>query len=316
MIYVLYGIEQYLVVKERQAIIKKYVEDESMNVTYYDASKTTMEEIINDAQTTPFFADYKCIVAQQAKFLSGSSSEGANIPLLEKYMSNQNQSTILIFELDHDKLDQRKNIVKKMKKEAHVKEFKQLDDARRNQFLQSEIKKRNIVMSHSALEECKYRMGSSMSKIMQELDKLATYSLKIEKEDVMALVQRPLEDNVFDMFNALIAQNFKKVYQLWKDFDSQNQEVIALIALLASQYRFLQQVKVLDHEGFSKSEITKELKAHPFRVEKTLAMCHKIKMKTLNTVLYDLADLDQRIKSGRIDKKLGFELFLVQKGNL
>lgn len=316
MIYVLYGVEQYLVSKERQTIIKKFIEDAEMNVSFYDATKTMMEEIVNDAQTLPFFADYKCIVVQQCKFLTGSSNDGINLEVLEQYLTNENPTTILILEVDHNKIDSRKKIVKNIKKVAQIKEFNKLDDFQHSQFIMNEIKKRNIVMSEEALKECKYRMRFSVSNVIHELDKLATYSLKIEKEDVIALIHRSLEENVFDLFNALIDGDFKQVFQLWKDFDNQNQEVIPLIALLANQYRFLQQVKVLNYEGYSKAEITSELKAHPYRVEKTLSMCHKIKIKQINEILFDLATLDQQIKSGKIDMKLGFELFLIKKGNL
>ncbi len=316
MIYVLYGLENYLITKQRQTIIHGFVQDLDMNVTYFDAQKQSMVEIINDAQTTPFFADYKCVVVQNCKFLSGASSAGVQIDVLERYLVNENPTTILILELIHDKLDARKTIVKKLKKQVQVMEFNTLSDVERKRFIHEEIRKRQLQLDASALQECYYRLNGSLAQTIQELDKLATYNQILSKQDIESLVRRPLEDNVFDLFNALIDQKFTQVYQLWKDFDSQNQEVIALIALLANQYRFLKQVKVLQHERYSKQEIIKLLGAHPFRVEKTMAMCHKIKLKELNLILFDLAQLDQQIKMGKIDKKLGFELFLIAKGNL
>ena len=40
-------------------------------------------------------------------------------------------------------------------------------------------------------------------------------------------------------------------------------------------------------------------------------MIHRFSMDTLLNILAKLAQLDQSIKAGRIDKKLGFELFLL-----
>ena len=37
-------------------------------------------------------------------------------------------------------------------------------------------------------------------------------------------------------------------------------------------------------------------------------------IKEIAKTLHTLANLDQQMKSGKIDKKLGFELFLIQEG--
>ena len=87
---------------------------------------------------------------------------------------------------------------------------------------------------------------------------------------------------------------------------------IYLIATLASQFRFLFQVRTLMNEGMSKQGIQSRLQAHPYRVQMSMRQCQPYSSAFLLEQLRQLADLDQRIKSGRIDKKLGFELYLLQ----
>ena len=43
----------------------------------------------------------------------------------------------------------------------------------------------------------------------------------------------------------------------------------------------------------------------------TMAQCRALSSDQLLGILKRLADFDQRIKNGRVDKKLGFELFLL-----
>lgn len=312
--YLLYGEESYLIQKEIEKIIDANITfEKEMNTSFFDITKTNMEEIIAAAQTIPFFSDKKVMVLQHCLFLSASKNN-TNFELLEQYFASPNESTIMVLVCPTVKLDSRKKIVKQLTKICETKEFHQFDEFARKQFVESQCRKRNIVWQSEALETFYHRVGFSPLRILQELDKLSLYSLSIAKEDVIAMLYRPLDDNMFDLFQALIRKDFKKVYQYWLDFKFQNIEPIALIATLASQYRFMYQVKVLEVNGYYKSEISRELGAHPYRVEKTMEVTSYLQQKEIAKTLNDLAILDQNIKAGKIDKSLGFELFLIQKG--
>lgn len=316
MIYVLYGEEHYLIQKQLKCIIESNITfEKEMNSAYFDATKNTLEEIIADAYTVPFFSNRRVVVVNHALFLSASAVGNQDLSLLENYLDNPNETTILVMICESEKLDQRKKIVKRLLKEAEVLKFSPFDDHERAVFLKKESEKRNLKFSSAALNEFYHRVGYSPERILNELDKLALYDSKIEVEDVKVLISRPLDENVFDLFIMLVQKKFAKAYQLWCDFNAQNIEVIALIAMLASQYRFLYQVDILRRSGLNKKEIAEELKAHPYRVEKTLSLCHLCNAKEAMNALHDLSILDQKIKKGKIDKKLGLELFLIMKGN-
>lgn len=315
MIYVLHGEEQYLLKKELQRIIDQNVTfEKEMNTSVFDASKTPMEEIIADAQTIPFFSDKKVVVVNHANFLSSSNDTQSNLEVFEHYLDKPCDTTILILICEHEKLDSRKKIVKRIQKEAKVLKFSLFNDFERSQFVKKECEKREMHFAREALQEFYFRAGYSPARILNELDKLSLYSKTIEKEDVCALVVRPLEDNVFDLFTMLVKKKFKKAYQYWKDFENQNIDPIAIIAMLASQYRFLHLVSMLRISGYTKVEIAKQLNAHSYRVEKTMEMCSLISEKEIAAALNDLAGLDQQMKAGKLDKKLGLELFLIEKG--
>ena len=314
--YILYGEEHFLIKNEINKIVERNVTfEKDMNTVYFDATKSTMEEIIADAQTLPFFSEKKVVVINNANFLTSSDDTSLHLEILEKYIDQPNESTILVLTCNAVKLDARKKIVKKLTNSFKSMSFNTLNDMERSQFVSEQIKRRNLKFSREALKEFYYRIGYSPSRILSELDKIEMYNTNIEKEDVVLLIQRPLEENVFDIFNAILDHNFKKAYAYWKDFEAQNIDPIALIAMLASQYRFLHQVKILQNEGLNKKEIAQTLSAHPFRVEKSMENTRRKSEKEISKVLNDLAVLDQKIKAGKLDKKLGFELFLIQEGS-
>ena len=71
--YILYGEEHFLIRKEIDKIVDKNVTfEKNMNTVFFDATKVSMEDIIADAQTLPFFSEVKVVVISNANFLTSS----------------------------------------------------------------------------------------------------------------------------------------------------------------------------------------------------------------------------------------------------
>ena len=84
---------------------------------------------------------------------------------------------------------------------------------------------------------------------------------------------------------------------------------VAIVALLASQIRFLFQVRVLMDEGKAQATIAQELKANPYHVKLNMQKAMRFSSEALLYNLSLLADFDQQMKMGKIDKDDGFEYF-------
>lgn len=311
--YLLYGEEQYRLKKTLNTIISQYVKDENdLNVITYDALQTEMDVIIEDAMTIPFFSEYKVILVYHANFFSTTNDTGIDANVLEDYIKQSMDSTVLVFIGDFAKLDTRKKIVKLIQKQWKVLEFKKLDELGKKSFVEEQMKKRNIKIDHDAYQELLQRLPLDMESIQRELDKLDLYGNQITKDVVTKLVIRPLEDDVFALVNAVVEKNISKAFYIWNDLCVINTDSIYLTALLASQFRFLYEVKVLIQQGQTKEEIVSSLHAHPYRVKLAMKSVEYLTSDYLMQMLAKLADLDQKLKSGLLDKKLGFEMFLLE----
>ncbi len=311
--YLLYGEEQYRLKKTLNTIISQYVKDENdLNVITYDALQTEMDVIIEDAMTIPFFSEYKVILVYHANFFSTTNDTGIDANVLEDYIKQSMDSTVLVFIGDFAKLDTRKKIVKLIQKQWKVLEFKKLDELGKKSFVEEQMKKRNIKIDHDAYQELLQRLPLDMESIQRELDKLDLYGNQITKDVVTKLVIRPLEDDVFALVNAVVEKNISKAFYIWNDLCVINTDSIYLTALLASQFRFLYEVKVLVQQGQTKEEIVSSLHAHPYRVKLAMKSVEYLTSDYLMQMLAKLADLDQKLKSGLLDKKLGFEMFLLE----
>lgn len=313
--YVVYGEEAYRIKRTIESIVIQYGDkDDDLLTTYYDAKNTKLDYIIEDANTIPFFNDYKIIVVENASFLTASNDSEYDLKLLEQYLENESESTILIFTTNASKLDMRKNIVKKLKKSWKFYECNKLDEKAKVAFVEEQVALRKLKIQPNAKSLFIKYLPLDMMYIQNELDKLEIYDDVIDYAAIEALISRPLNDDVFALVHAVVQKDVKQAFMLWNDFCILNIEVIYLISLLASQFRFLYQVKLLMLENKGKDSIAKALNAHPYRTQLAISTCYRLTSDEILAKLAQLADLDQKLKSGTLDKKLGFELFLLRLG--
>ena len=152
---------------------------------------------------------------------------------------------------------------------------------------------------------------SEFSMINGEIEKLSCYKKEIDVKDIDLMVAKKIEDNVFEMIDAIFAKKLDKVFRIYYDLKINNNEPLTLISLIASQVRFLYQVMVLKDKGYSENNIANELSCHPYRAKLALEKVYHLNKMDLTNLLEELSSLDIKIKSGEIDRFVGFELFLL-----
>ena len=308
--YVIYG-EERATIEKKIAQIAARLHVDKAQISVYDASATLLKVILEDAMSLPLFETHKVVVMKNASFLSSKDTTGYDLDPLLAYAADPLESSTLIMVCESEKLDQRKKAVKQLMRTCEVIRCGRIDEREKAGIISEMVRKRGIKISAEALQLFTARMPNDLAVIENEVEKLSLYGDEIHAEEAEALSVRTLDDRVFDLCGALCAHDLKKAFRLWKDLDAGQLDPIYLSATLAAQFRFLYQVSVLMGRGLSKGAIAEQLHAHPYRVQMTMAQCRALSSDQLLGILKRLADLDQRIKSGRVDKKLGFELFLL-----
>lgn len=313
--YILYGEETATMHKK----VRQIVEGLGLTmaqVSLYDAQQSDLKVILEDVQSIPFFDEHKVVHVKNATFLSAKDTTGYDLASLLAYIKQPLPSTTLILSCVAAKLDQRKKAVKTLIANCKSIVCSRISEHDKKAVIHSLITSYAIDIDAQAEALLAQRLPSEISVIENELAKLSLYGGHIDASLVRELTTRTLDDNVFDLADALLAQRAQKAFQLWRDLDAQQMDPIYLIATLAAQFRFLFQVRTLMNEGLSKQGIVSRLQAHPYRVQVTMEQCYAHSAAALLQQLKQLADLDQRIKGGMIDKKLGFELYLLQAAGM
>jgi DNA polymerase-3 subunit delta len=318
-VYVCYGTETDLIKEFVEFTVRQLIEPEQREfaVSRYDLAEVPVETVVEDAETPPFLAAKKLIVADQAFFLTGKDKSKAEHRLerLADYLDNPADFTVLVFTVDAEKLDERKKIVKQMKTKNMLVSFNPmtLDELRR--WIRKEAEKARCSIEDSAVDQLLLLCGTGLSTLRSELEKLTLYAgdhSTITVQMVEKLVPRSTEQNVFMLIDEAIAMNAERVFDILHELIKQREEPIKIVALIARQFRIMLQAKTMHQQGYSQQQIASRIAVHPFAVRVALKQSARYSAETLSRLLKELADLDYAMKSGRIDKLLGLELFLLR----
>ena len=194
-------------------------------------------------------------------------------------------------------------------------ELKELSDSDWDKYIVQYLAKRDVKISSEATIELKRRTGQNIESLINEMDKISNYSNSISLEDIKLLVNEPLNENSLELLNYLVENKKELALKTYKDLIIKNNDPVYLISMLSSQLKFLNMVYYLNKtEKKTKDEIASILKVSPGRIYFTLKNLKNLNQKILDNSFEQLYKLDKDIKSGSIDKYVGFELFILNFG--
>src|SRR5699024_4771023 len=115
-IYLLYGEEAYLKKQYKERFIKAMLpEGDTMNYAYYEGKNTDIKEVIDLAETLPFFAERRLIVFENTGFFKSAGAD------LADYIGDMPDTTYFIF--IESEVDKRSRLYKAVKAKGHIVEL-------------------------------------------------------------------------------------------------------------------------------------------------------------------------------------------------
>lgn len=311
--YLFYGLEQFLIDKEIKKIIKEN-NIENIDIVKYNLENTKLEDIIEEALSISLFNSKRLIIVDNSYIFTGTTNKKLleqNTDILEKYLNYNNVDNIIIFTILKDKLDERKKIVKLFKEKGIVKEFslyRNIDKYIIEMFDNYKIDKNDIKLLID-------RVGNNLEIINQEINKIKTYKDKdynITSEDIINLTTKNIDIDFFTLIENIVSKNKEKALESYFEIIKYGEEPIKIIVVLANKFRLIYQVKNLYRKGYSEKDISSMLGNNYYAIKKCLESSINFSNDILLKCIHKLANLDIDIKSGKIDKNIGLELFIME----
>lgn len=319
-VYIVLGTESYLASVARKTLLDSSLSAEELELNYgaYDMEEVSIGTALEDAESIPFFGDRRLVFVDRPVFLTGDKTKlkvEHDVKWLESYLTHPSESTTLVFFAPYEKLDERKKITKLLKKTATLIEVNALSEKDMRKYIKDTIANEGYRYSPEAFELFIQLTDAKLSVAMGELPKLFIYaqdSKFITLDAVQELVAKSLEQNIFALNEYVLKKDVGQALNLYQDLLLQKEDPIKINAIMTSQFRLLIQVKILEKKGYQQGDIAKQLKTHPYRVKLAIQQMRKIEDHSLIEAYNGLIDAEYRLKTGKGDKEMQFELFVLQ----
>ncbi len=306
----------YLISGSSFRLINEKVNDivkNSKNVVTFDLTNNTMEEIIVEAGYFSLFNEEKYIIVKNADFFGSGKVNEKNTEILLKYLENPNSLSILIF-ITNEKLDMRKKITKYIKDKYTLITIDNLKSYEIEAKVKDIFKKHNLQIGD---ESIKYIVTNSLNNydlVIGEVEKILLYyedNSVVSFNDLTRIVAKSINTNNFLFVDAVTKGDLSESLSLLNDLKTMKVEPTILISLIARSFRYMYNIKVLQNEGVREYEMMRRLNLLDWQLNKYLKDAFIYKIAELESILKKLAKLDLDIKSGKIDKFIGLELFIL-----
>lgn len=306
--YLLYGPERYLLLQYRNKLVDAITGfDDTMNFARFEGENTTVEEIIDLAETLPFFSEKRCILIENSPFASDPPDK------LLDYLKQIPETTYLIF--CEKEIRKKSRFYNAVDKNGTVVEFVNVDDRTMRAWINQKLRTDKKVMSSQVLEYFLSLTGNDMAYISMEYEKVISYTgerEEIKTEDIDAVCSVQIEDKIFEMIDAITVHNEKKAFDLYYDLLALKVAPVKILVLLARNYRILLIVKSMNAQGASKYDIASTAGIRDFTVQKYAAQARDYSVSELQSIIEEISDLDYAFKSGNLSEQISVELFIIK----
>lgn len=319
-IYLLYGTEDYLKRQYRDKLragLTQAGEDShmggmfsgggDMNFNRFEGKDINPKEVIDLAETLPFFAERRVILIENSSFFKSSCEE------LAEYLGEPAPSTCFLFV--EEEVDKRSKMYKTVKNKGTIVEFGAQNEELLTRWILSRLKKEGKNITGSVMQLFLSKTGTDMGNIDRELEKLICYTMDkdvIEAKDVEAIATEQTTNRIFEMINAIAEHNKRGALDLYYDLLTLKEPPMRILYLITRQFQILFNLKDMAGKGFDNQTMAKKAGIPPFAVKRNLSQAKGFTAAQIKGALLDGAELEEAVKTGRMNDQMAVELFIMK----
>ncbi len=307
-VYLLYGEETYLKRQYRQKLRRALAaEGDTMNVTLFQGKSINAGQIIDLAETLPFFADRRLILIEDSGVFKTSCEE------LADYMKQIAQTACFVFV--EEEVDKRSKMYKAVKKAGRAVEFVRQTEQVLTRWILSKMRRENKKITQAVMQLFMEKRGNDMENIDRELEKLFCYTLGrevITAEDVEAVCVAQTTGKIFEMVNKIAEKQQKQALDLYYDLLAMKEPPMRILFLIARQFKILQLVKDLRKQGYDNRFIASKAGIPEFAVRKNISQAGGFSTEQLKKALEDCVQTEEDVKTGNLNDRMAVELLIVK----
>ena len=267
-------------------------QEKEFNQSVLYGKEVDVAQIIAEAKQFPFGATHRVVIVKEAQNIK-------NIDQLESFLDNPQPSTILVICYKYKKLDKRKKFTKSLAKKALLFESKKLYDNKVPDWITKYLSEKGYKIEEKATFMLAEFLGTELSNISNELDKLMVIIKKQEKITANIIEKNigiSKDYNIFEFQHALGKKDILKSNQIVNHF-SANPKAHPLVVTLGMLFSFFQ--KLMTYHSIkdkNRNNMVAELKVNPYFVNQYSSAARNYSQSKLFDIFTHLKQYDLKSK--------------------
>ncbi|OUR90860.1 DNA polymerase III subunit delta [Flavobacteriales bacterium 34_180_T64] len=294
-IYFLMGEEPYYIDKISDFIEDNVLaeEEKGFNQMVLYGRDVSVDDIISNAKRYPMMAERQVVIVKEAQDLSRT------IEKLASYAENPQPTTILVINYKYKKLDKRKALFKAISKVGVVYESKKLYENKVAEWIRRVLSGQNYSISPKAAQMLVEFLGTDLSKINNELEKLKIIlaeGTQISPEHIEENIGISKDYNNFELRKAIGERNSLKAFKIINYF-AENPKDNPMVVTVSLLFNFFSQL--LHFHGLhdkNPRSVASALKINPYFVNEYIDAARNFPMKKVSSVVATLREFDVKSK--------------------
>ncbi|MFD2541691.1 DNA polymerase III subunit delta [Lacinutrix gracilariae] len=268
-------------------------EEKGFNQMVLYGRDVTIDDIVSNAKRYPMMAERQVVIVKEAQDLS------RQIEKLAAYAANPQPTTVLVFNYKYKKIDKRKALYKAIKKVGVVLESKKLYENQVADWIRRVLSGKNYTISPKAAQMLVEFLGTDLSKINNELNKLKIVlpeGTEISPDHIEENIGISKDYNNFELRKAVGERNIMKAHKIAHYFadNPKDNPMVLTVSLLFSFFSQLLHLHGLSDKN--PRNVASALRVNPYFVNEYLDAARNYPMRKVSQVIAVLREFDVKSK--------------------
>lgn len=268
-------------------------EEKGFNQMILYGRDVAIDDIVSNAKRYPMMAERQVVIVKEAQDLSRT------IEKLASYAENPQPTTVLVVNYKYKKLDKRKALYKTLKKSGVVFESKKLYENQVADWIRRVLSGQNYTISPKASQMLVEFLGTDLSKINNELEKLKIIlpeGIQITPDHIEENIGISKDYNNFELRKAIGERNSVKAFKIINYF-ANNPKDNPMVVTVSLLFNFFSQL--LHFHGLNDKNprnVASALKINPYFVNEYVSAARNFPMRKVSQIVSKLREFDVKSK--------------------
>jgi DNA polymerase-3 subunit delta len=270
--------------------------------------ENTKEEIMMELSVGSLLFSEKMIIIKSQKIYKNKKSDSDLINILKSI----DDKIKVIFVYNGLNLSIENPLLNYLLENFIIKKTKELKRSDITKIIISIVESENGTISNKSAIIMSNFLPVNLRIIVNETKKLLSESKEVSLEMVQKSVSEYFEDESYGLVNAIIGHDIEDIIMAYQKKIKLGIDPILIISQIAGILNLANMINDYKLQGVSLYNVAAITKVHIFRIKNANKILEKHGSDQIKKLIKKLTDLDFKIKSGKIDKNIAMDYFILQ----